>query len=143
MSNAKADYYRGDQASGITAPNLAKDCTFAEHICRARGKRTQFTSISRDPIKIRDFGDTLYKVKRDELDEDSHTTVEHEQLIESLKETVNTEMKAEKARALQALRRAQLRREGLIDWNFDISGVAPKEITTRAMDWVQKYFERA
>jgi len=51
-------YFRRDQRDGISPPDLSKVCTYAEHIVHARGKRTQFTSISLDLAKIRDFGDT-------------------------------------------------------------------------------------
>ena len=57
-SSPARDYFRRDQRDGVSPPDLSKDCTFAEHIVHARGKRTQFTSVSLDLSKIRDFGDT-------------------------------------------------------------------------------------
>ena len=53
------DYYRGDQKAGITAPDLTKDVEYADHVVKARGKRTQFTSVSKTPAKIVDFGEML------------------------------------------------------------------------------------
>lgn len=135
-------YYRGDQASGITGPNLAKTCTFAEHICHARGKRTQFTSISLERNKIRDFGDVIYIVKRPELDADAHQTIEHETLLEELRETIQTSEKAERARAIQALRRANRRREGLIRWQFKLPSNTT-DLIAWAQERVQKYFAKA
>jgi hypothetical protein len=41
-------YYRKDQSSGITAPNLAKCCSYAEHIVSARGKRDQYIYLMRE-----------------------------------------------------------------------------------------------
>lgn len=133
-------YFRGDQASGITAPNLAKDCTYAEHICRARGKRTQFTSISLDKSKIRDFGDTIYQLKRDVVDGDKHETIEHETLIAELTQASQEAIRTERLQAVQALRRARRRREGLVRWQFDCSSVAAKDLIKWATDRVQVYF---
>ena len=56
------DYYRGDEADGVTPPNLEDSSTYAEHIVHARGKRTRFTSLSTDPTKIRDFGTQLWRL---------------------------------------------------------------------------------
>ena len=59
MTNAPCDYFRQDKETGFTAPDLSKNCTDAEHIVRARGKRTQLTSVSLAPTKIHDFGPKL------------------------------------------------------------------------------------
>lgn len=67
------DYFRRDQRDGVSPPDLSKDCTFAEHIVHARGKRTQFTSVSLDLSKIRDFGDTYYKLERDKTVSHGHS----------------------------------------------------------------------
>lgn len=132
-------YYRGDQASGITGPNLAKNCTFAEHICRARGKRTQFTSISLEPNSVRDFGDIIYKLRRPETDADGHQTIEHEALLESPRGTIKEAVRAERQQAILALRRASLRREGLIRWQFQIPSNTT-DLITWAEQQVQPYF---
>lgn len=135
-------YYRGDQAAGVTGPNLAATCTIAEHICRARGKRSQFTSVSLDRTKIRDFGDVDYRLKRAEADSDGHETVEHEALLEGLREVIQQSNRRERVQALQAFRRARLRKEGLIRWHFNISSVASVELIAWAQRQVQRYFER-
>lgn len=85
------DYYRRDRSEDLTPPDLSKTCSYADHIVRARGKRTQFTSVSLDPKKIRDFGDALYKVKRPDLESDQHAILEHHHLIQSLQAAVQAE----------------------------------------------------
>ncbi len=77
-------YFRRDQRDGISPPDLSKVCTYAEHIVHARGKRTQFTSISLDLAKIRDFGDTNYRLKREDAEIEGHGVVEHEVLLTEL-----------------------------------------------------------
>lgn len=139
---ALTDYHRRDQASGITAPNLLKSCSFAEHIVRARGKRTQYTSVSLDPAKIRDFGDATYRLKREELSADGHVLVEHAALVDALRKQARDGMKADRLRAIQALRYATRRLEGLVDWRFDISGVIPKDALTWAQSRVAAFFVR-
>lgn len=135
-------YFRGDQTNGITGPNLAATCSYADHICRARGKLTQFTSVSLDQNKIRDFGDVIYELLRSEVDTDGHVTIEHESLIEELQRCVKEEIRAERARSLLALRRAKQRSEGLVDWRFDTSGVNRKDLVNWATTHVQKYFQK-
>ncbi len=78
------DYFRGDQKAGITPPNLSNTCDFADHIVKARGKKSAFTSVSKEPSRIGDFGEVVYRVKRPELDSDGHVLVDHEQLVEAL-----------------------------------------------------------
>ena len=85
MTNVPCDYFRQDQEKGVTAPDLSKDCTYAEHIVRARGKRTQLTSVSLDPTKIHEFGPKLYQVLLHVIDQDQHTIVEHAELLASLR----------------------------------------------------------
>jgi hypothetical protein len=84
-SELERDYFRRDQRDGISPPDLSKDCTFAEHIVHARGKRTKFTSVSLDLSKIRDFGDTDYRLERQKLVSDRHRLIEHEFLISELR----------------------------------------------------------
>ncbi len=140
ISKAMPPYYRRDQDSGISAPNLRKHCSYAEHIVSARGKRDQYTSVSLDPNKIREFGNRLYRLLSEKLLEDGHSLVEHHVLLASLRETADTEKKADRARALQALRYAKKRREGLICWRFDTSSVATKDIISWAFSKVRDYF---
>lgn len=141
-TGAPSDYFRRDRSEGLTPPDLSKTCSYAEHIVRARGKRTQFTSVSLDPNKIRDFGDALYKAKRAELEEDQHPIVEHAQLIQSLQSAIQSESKADRARSIQALRYARSRAEGLIVWQFNTSGVEPKNLVNWAFGKIHKYFSR-
>ncbi|HUY90246.1 MAG TPA: hypothetical protein VMV10_16025 [Pirellulales bacterium] len=143
MSNAEAptrDYFRRDQRSGISPLNLAKDCTYAEHIVHARGKRSQFTSVSLDLSNICDFGDADYKLKREVIATDGHTLVEHEALIAELRRVAKEEAKEDRLRAVQALRYATRRKEGLVSWSFDLSGIARKDLISWAEKSVQKYF---
>ena len=134
------DYFRGDQSSGITPPDLSKEVDYADHIVKARGKRTQFTSVSKEPGKIRDFGDQLYKLKREELQADDHELVEHEALMEALRVRAREDEQAAKLKAVQALRYARRRLEGLVDWKFDVSGVERKDLITWASTKVRPYF---
>ncbi len=139
---AVADYYRGDQKAGITAPDLSKDVEYADHIVKARGKRTQFTSVSKEPGKIADFGETLYHLQQEKLGADDHHLVEHQQLVDALREQARSTEKAAKLKAVQAIRYAKKRAEGLVDWRFDTSGVQPKDLITWAGSKVQAYFQR-
>ena len=136
------EYFRCDQRDGISPPDLSKDCTFAEHIVHARGKRTRFTSVSLDLTKIRDFGDTDYRLERQKLLDDQHRLVEHEVLIDELRRVIREGEKAERLRAVQALRYATKRKEGLVDWSFDITRVARKDLISWAESRVQPYFTR-
>jgi hypothetical protein len=117
--DANREYFRRDQRDGVSPPDLTKDCTFAEHIVHARGKRTRFTSISLDLTKIKDFGDTDYRLERQKLPEDQHELVEHESLVMELRRVIREGEKAERLRAVQALRYASRRKEGLVNWSFD------------------------
>lgn len=137
------EYFRRDRPAGITAPDLSKDCTYAEHIVRARGKRTRFTSVSRDPERIREFGDQLYKLQHGRVIADAHVVVEHSALVDSLRASIRGQDKADRARAVQALRYALMRTEGLVDWRFDTSGVERKDLLAWAEQRVRPYFTRA
>ena len=142
MSDQPSDYYRRDQAPGVTAPDLSKDCSYAEHIVRARGKRTQFTSVSKDPSRIRDFGPVLYQVIQRQIDADGHLLVEHAELMQELRRIAESNDKAERIRAVQAKRYAKQRVEGLIRWNFDTAAVERSNLIAWAFVRVQKYFRR-
>ena len=136
------DYFRRDQKAGISPPDLAKDCTYAEHIVHARGKRTPFTSVSWDLTRIRDFGDADYLLLQEQAASDGHRLVDHEQLTEELRRVVREGEKAERLRAVQALRYAVRRREGLVHWSFDTAGVSRKDLIGWAQVRVQAYFSR-
>jgi hypothetical protein len=140
MTDAKPDYYRRDQTKGITPPELSKDCTFAEHIVRARGKRTRYTSVSLDKEKITDFGPTLYLAIRDKIEGDGHTIIEHSTLMNTLRHVANTGEKEDRLRAVQAQRYATKRKEGLVEWNFDISRIERKSLFVWSAAQTGPYF---
>jgi hypothetical protein len=135
-------YFRRDQRDGISPPDLSKECTFAEHIVHARGKRTQYTSVSLDPKKIKDFGDTTYRLNRQPTEADKHIVIEHDSLLTELQRTIREQDKADRARAIQALRYATQRQEGLVKWQFDISRLERKEMIAWATTKVQIYFTK-
>ena len=137
------DYYRRDQQDGVTAPDLSKTCFYAEHIVRARGKRTQYTSVSLDPERIADFGPALYAVLRDRVQAEEHVLVEHDDLLRHLRLIAERQTKAERARAIQALRYARLRLEGLVEWRFNTSGVERKDLIAWAHRHIQEFFHKA
>ena len=138
----REEYFRGDRAEGVTPPDLSKDCTFSEHVVRARGKRTRFTSVSKDHAKIRDLGDTVYQVRRDPLSSEGHGLVEHEALVKELRRVAREGSRGERARANQALRYATRRLEGLVDWRFNVSAVEQKDLINWAYRHIQPYFQR-
>ena len=138
-----AEYFRRDQKTGISPPDLSKICTYAEHIVHARGKRTQFTSITLDPMKSRDFGDVTYRLKRPDVDKDGHRVVEHAHLIDALRQSARESEKAERQRSLVALQYAKRRLEGVVDWRFDISSIERKDIIAFALARVTAYFAKA
>ncbi len=137
------DYFRRDREDGISPPNLSKDVTYADHIVRARGKRTKFTSVSKSKDKIRCFGRQLYKVLRDKLETDKHRLIEHAALITELQKQATTETKGERLKAIQATRYAKKRLEALVEWHFDTSGVERKALITWAAEKVRPYFSKA
>lgn len=136
------DYFRGDQKSGITPPDLLKDVDYADHIVKARGKRTQFTSVYKERGRIRDFGDQIYQLKRSRIDGDRHQLVEHQTLVGALQEQARGADRAVRLKAVQALRYAKMRLEGLVDWRCDISGVDKKERFTWAASHIRPYFTK-
>ena len=142
MTPKPPDYFRRDQADGVTAPDLSKDCSYAEHIVRARGKRTQLTSVSLDPQKINDFGPALYRALRPDIDGDGHTIIEHLELLQHLRVSAELNEKEERVRALQAQRYAKRRQEGLVKWDFSLGGIDRKDLISWAFQNIQKYFRR-
>lgn len=136
------DYFRQDQSDGISPPDLTKVTTFAEHIVRARGKRTKYTSVSLDTGKITIFGDTAYRLLTVELLADAHPIVTHADLLAELQRVIEEEDKADRLRAVQAKRYAKLRKEALVDWLFDLRSVARKDTINWAKGQIQKYFAK-
>ncbi len=142
MTDSDAEYFRRDQKNGVTAPDLTKACTYAEHIVRARGKRTRLTSVSLDRHKIDAFGPQLYSLARNLADDDGHVFVEHKELMNNLREIALSSNKKERARAIQAQRYAKRRLECLVDWNFQTDSIDRKNIITWAFESIQKYFRK-
>ena len=136
------DYFRRDRIEGISPPNLMKDCSYSEHIVRARGKKTQFTSVSLNPTRICCFGDALYMLLIDLLSGDGHELVEHDSLLQALRLEIEEGDKATRTRAIRALEYARRRSEGLVAWNFDISGVERKDLINWAAGIVGRFFQR-
>ncbi len=139
---AKTPYFRRDQKDGITGPNLAHRCTFAEHIVHARGKVTQYTSVTLDGQKCRDMGDATYRLLRPDVDNAGHSVVEHALLVTELERVARSEEKADRLRAVRALQYAKRRLEGLVDWKIDISSVAPKDVMERGRKEASKFFSK-
>lgn len=137
-----SDYYRGDRRSGITGPDLSKNVEYADHIVRARGKRTQFTSVSLSKDRIRDFGEQLYKFKQDEASHGGHSLVEHDALMNHLRAQAASQEKADKLKAVQALRYAKQRQEGLVNWSFDIDRIERKNLINWTETQIQPFFEK-
>lgn len=135
-------YFRRDREEGITPSDLTKSCSVAEHIVRARGKRTNFTSVSLDLSRLRDLGEAEYQLRRPETETDGHGVIEHDTLVQMLREICQTSDKHERARALQGIRYARARLEGLVAWNFDISGVDRKDVVNWAFPQIQRYFRK-
>jgi hypothetical protein len=108
----------------------------------ARGKRTQYTSVSLDLARNRDFETADYQLDRLKAEGDGHGLVEHESLIEELRRVSRQAEKDERIRAIQALRYATRRKEGLVNWAFDTSGVLRKDLITWAQYQVSHYFTR-
>lgn len=135
-------YWRRDQSAGITPPNLANRVEFADHIVKARGKRTQYTSVSTSDTRIGSFGPQLYELLRDKLSSDSHALTEHAALMTALRERARTGEKADRLKAAQAMRYAQKNSEGLIDWRLDFARIEPKHLYLWTAEQVRPYFVR-
>ena len=63
-------------------------------------------------------------------------------LLGELRRVIREGEKAERQRAIQAMRYATKRKEGLVNWSFDITRVAPKNLLTWTKARVQSYFTR-
>jgi hypothetical protein len=133
-------YFRRDQNDGVSPPDLSKDCSYADHIVHARGKRTKFTSLTLDIARCHDFGECTYKLLRELAEAERHKIIEHEHLLARLQQTASQGEKDERLKAIHALRYARVRKEGLLDWQFDISRVARKDLISWAHRQIQQYF---
>jgi hypothetical protein len=81
-------------------------------------------------------------LERQALLDDKHELIEHESLLSELREAIRGAEKAERSRAIQALRYATRRKEGLVSWRFDTTGVERKDLISWARSRVQVYFTR-
>jgi hypothetical protein len=62
--------------------------------------------------------------------------------MDALRDQANQTDKHAKLKAVQALRYARRRLEGLIDWSFDVKGVERKNLINWATAKVQPYFTK-
>lgn len=139
-----SEYFRRDQADGITPPNLSDESTFAEHIVHARGKRTRFTSLSLDPTLIVEFGPQLWRLLHPKLAGDGHGVVDHDTLVRGLRDEARSASDpVTQDLAARALPRAIRRRESIVSWSFDVSRVARKDLSEWARPRVRPYFVKA
>jgi hypothetical protein len=136
-------YFRGDGAAGVTAPNLENRCSLADHVVRARGKKTAYTSVSLSDAIVARFGLVLYRLDDKSLASKGHVLVTHSELIALLKQEAQSTAKAERIKAIQARRYVERWREGVVDWRFDYSAVDRSKLITWAYQQVQAYFAKA
>ena len=108
----------------------------------ARGKRTQFTSVSESDDAIKHFSGELYRCSQTQITGDGHTFVEHSSLVDSLREEILRSRRGDKIKAERALQYATRAREALIDWQFDFRRVLRKDRITRCGTQIQPYFTR-
>jgi hypothetical protein len=79
---------------------------------------------------------------RGELTGGGHGLVEHVELMQQLRVAAESGAKEERVRALQAQRYAKRRLEGLVKWNFSLTGIDRKDLISWAFRNIQKYFRR-
>jgi len=136
------DLYRRDQTDGISPPNLIDSSTFAEHVVHSRGKRTKYTSLSSIPDLVREFGDQLWKLIQPKITDEGHILVSNTDLLEQLQCDIREGDDHTRELASRAIHRVKNRREWLVDWHFDVSGVDRKDLITWASRHVRPYFVR-
>ncbi len=95
--------------------------------------------MSLDLAKIADFGDASYLLDQATTASDGHVLIPHDDVVKVLQQAVQNEEKAERLRAIQALRYARRRKEGLVDWRFQTAAIARKDLIAWARRQVQKY----
>lgn len=88
------------------------------------------------------MGEADYRFEREKAGGDGHELIEHETLIGELKRAARDEHHAERLRAVQAIRYASRRKEGLVEWTFDTTGVARKDLINWAKTQVRPFFTR-
>ena len=133
-------HFRNDSPNGITPPNPDANVSHVDHITKARGKRTQFTSVSQDADSIRHFSGELYRCSRIAVQGDGHTFVEHNDLVDGIRQTILKSRREEKIKAERALQYTTRAKEALINWKFDFRRVPRKDRITRCGDQIQAYF---
>lgn len=137
-----AIHYRKDSPNGITAPNPDGARDVVAHITKHRGMKTSFTSVSEDKDSIKHFSGELYSTESDEITRDDHVFINHPQLINDLKRTIQTTRKAERITASRAYQLAIRAKEALINWQFSLDSIDRKERISWCFKHIQKYFQR-
>ncbi|GAA4422411.1 hypothetical protein GCM10023155_06000 [Bremerella cremea] len=136
-------HFRKDSPNGITPPNPDVSVSPVDHITKARGKKTQYTSVSESEDSIRHFSGQCYRCESSEIVSEGHEVLLHADLLMLLRTTALGAQRAEKIKAERALQLATRAREALIDWKFDLKGVARKDRITHSASQIQKFFVRA
>lgn len=78
------DYYRKDHPKGITPINPDFEKDVVEHITKARGTKTRYTSVSNSLLSIRWVNGVGYKVVTEKVLTDSHEILNYDYLLELL-----------------------------------------------------------
>ena len=138
-----ADYFRRDQSDEITPPNLGNESTYAEHVVHARGKRTQYTSLSTDPASIKDFGPQLWRFHEALAAAAGHRVLDPPSLVMALRRELGSKDLRARELAARALPRATQRKEALVLWAFDTTRISRKELSEWARPHMRQYFTRA
>lgn len=88
-----------------------------------------------------DFGPVLYEALTKELKSNGHRLIDHQTLINSLREAAKGGDKQDRVRAVQALRYASRRREGLVIWSLDHSLIDRKNVFEWTRSKISPYFQ--
>ena len=135
-------HYRKDNPKGITAPNPDADRDIIQHITKHRGQKTPYTSVSEDSKSIRHIQGILYKVDSQDVQDDGHGFIFHSELIDQVRSVMQSSARADRVLATRAYQLATRAREALIDWQFELSGIAKKDKITWCYNHIQKYFDK-
>ncbi len=138
-----ATHFRKDSSNSITGPNPDGPDDLVAHITKHRGMKTAFTSVSADKNAIKHFSGVLYRTESDHIMRDDHIFISHPQLIEELRQKIQTSRRAERIIASRALQLAARAKEALIHWQFDLDRMDRKERMGWCYKQIQKYFQRA
>lgn len=133
-------HYRGDQDKGITAPNLGLDVTFAEHVVKARGRKSNYTSVSENRAAAQIFG-KVYTLDEIGLRNDGHQLFCSISIQKSLQDTIKSGGPQAQL-ALRAVPRVAKNSECLIKWDFKIpSKFTGGSLISWTYNTIQKYFK--